>query len=215
MKNKDFGAIGMWYEDRDWQEELSGSSSLYWKAFNGIIYNQKLVDRYSCTGQAACGVISDVTGAPLPLSFRKQVWENQIKTGAVNWRWDYAKNGIKQAVKLFNEEFPELPYKLGYYRIDNIRDYNKVAQILNWGSSILTGYKWSLYSDAQDNGVIDNNDNPNWGGHIIRIVKIDGDEIKYVDNYEWVNKYNVITVKDLKNNRDFFRWGYYIKKLDK
>lgn len=212
------------YDKRDYIEELSGEDVSFYLGeqnavwcFSNIKYNQKLVDKYSCTWQAACGVISDVTWFALPLDFRKDVWAAQLLTTAKPWVWDYLQNWIKQAVKLFNEQFPELPYKLEYYRVDDVRS-DKILKILST-SSILTWYKWSLYSDAQDNWIIDNNDNKNWSWHAIRIVKAWKEWfnicVKYVDNYEWLNKFNVIEVPDLTNNKDFFKWGYYLKKVMK
>ncbi len=207
------------YDDRDFTEEIVWKEMTYTaKTFSNIKYNQKLVDKYSCTWQAACGVISDVTGYALPLSFRKEVWNKQLESGAVEWKWDYISNWMKQAVKLFNEENPELPYTLKYYRITNIKNSKQLLAILNH-SSIQTGYTGALKADAQDNWIIDNNDNVDWFGHAIRIVKATLEdnklEIKYCDNYEGVNEYMIITIPDFKNNKDFFKWGYYIKKINK
>lgn len=207
------------YDSRDYIEEIAGKEMTYTaKTFSNIKYNQLLVDKYSCTGQAACGVISDVTGYALPLSFRQKVWERQIETWAVEWRGDYLQNWMKQAVKLFNEENPELPYTLKYYRISDLKNSKQLLAILNH-SSIQTGYTGALKADAQDNWIIDNNDNKDWYGHSIRFVKATLEnnklEIKYCDNYEGVNEYMIITVPDFKNNKDFFKWGYYIKKVAK
>ena len=209
------------YDDRDYQEEFAWSTDweIYWKCFSNIKYNQKLVDDFSCTWQASDWTISDVINWPLPLSFRKDTWARQLKTWAKEWFWDGVWNWVKQAVKQFNEENPELPYFLEYFRISNIKNAHQVAYILNKYSSIVTWYKWALYSDAQDNGIIDNIDNPDGNGHCIRIVKIWEEsnvvKIKYCDNYEWVNKFNIITVDDFLNNKDFFSWGYYLKKIMK
>tara|TARA_R110002051_G_C8621007_1_gene483342 strand:+ start:610 stop:744 length:135 start_codon:yes stop_codon:yes gene_type:complete len=41
---------------------------------------------------------------------------------------------MKQAVKLFNKEFPELPYTLAYYRIDNIKNVVKLLRTLKVSS---------------------------------------------------------------------------------
>ena len=200
------------YDNRDWEEEL------LWNETKNIIYNQKLVDPYSCTWAGAEWTISDVTGYALPLSFRKKVWENQLKTGAKEWFGDTIQNWVKQAVNLFNEEFPELPYKLTYYRISNIKNQIKLLRTLKI-SSIVTWYSWNLRGDAEDNGVIDNIDNVDGSGHCIRIVKAWYEwkilKIKYCDNYEGVNKYNVIEVSNFLSNKDFFTWGYYIKKEPK
>ena len=208
------------YDDRDYMEMIVWNNDKFtWeenaaKTFSNIKYNQKLVDRYSCTWQAACGVISDVTWFALPLSFRKKVWENQLKTWAREKFGDSIINWVKQAVKLFNIENPELPYTLEYYRIRGIKKIS-MLHILN-GSSILTWYKGSLLRDAQDNWIIDNIDNPDGWGHSIRIVKgwIEGNDIKmkYCDNYEGVHKYNIIRVNEFNKNKDFFTGGYYIKK---
>jgi len=163
------------YDVRDYKKEVAWNGSSYmWeknaaKCFSNLKYNQKLVDRYSCTGQAACWVISDVTWFGLPLIFRKKVWENQLETWAKEGFWDNLQNGMKQAVKLFNEEYPELDYELEYNRIDDIRG-DEMLDVLEL-SSILTGYKGKLYWDAQDNWVIDNADNPDGWGHAIRFVK--------------------------------------------
>lgn len=209
------------YDDRDYIEEFTWSSEweLFWKNFSNYKYNQKFVDPYSCTGQAADGCISDVINWPLPLSFRKDTWARQLKTWAIEWFWDTIQNWVKQSVKQFNEEYPELPFRLEYYRIKNIKNIHQLAYILNNFSSVITWYKGSLYSDAQDNGIIDNIDNPDGNGHCIRIVKIWEENkipmIKYCDNYEGVNIYNIITVKDFLNNKDFFTGWYYIKKVNK
>ena len=212
------------YDNRDYKEELIWDiwNKYQWEknaiwCFSNIKYNQLYVDRYSCTWQAACWVISDVTNFALPLSFRRTVWQNQLNTWAKEWMWDYVQNWMKQAVKLFNEEFKELPFKLEYFRIEDIRK-DEIFNVLK-NSSILTWYRGSLFSDSQDNWVIDNTDNSwNWW-HAIRIVKAwkewDNIYVKYVDNYEWKNKYNVIKVLELNNNKDFFKWWYYIKKVNK
>jgi hypothetical protein len=57
---------------------------------------------------------------------------------------------MKQAVKLFNEENPELPFTLKYYRISDLKDSKQLLAILNH-SSIQTGYTGALKEDAQDN----------------------------------------------------------------
>lgn len=206
------------YDDRDYIEEagaLEAPITSVVKTFSNVIQNQKLVDNYSCTWAAACGVIADVTGFAMSLSFREKVWDNQLKTGATEGYWDAISNWMKQAVKLFNKEFPELPYKLEYYRISDIRNPITLLRVLAI-SSIQTGYTGKLKADAQDNGIIDEVDNVDWGGHCIRIVKAWYEgltlKIKYCDNYEGVNKYNVIEVADFLKNEDFFRGGYYVKK---
>jgi len=219
------------YDDRDYVEKVWKTESKTAKCFSNIIYNQKLVDNYSCTGQAASWVISDATGLKqavidkiamngtiLPLSFRREVWENQLKTWAVEGFGDSVLNWIKQAVKLFNSNTPELNYYLEYFRIANIKDFNMLVNALSH-SSVITGFKGSLYKDSQDNGIIDVDDNAGNNGHCIRIVKVwlnDEDEtmIKYCDNYAGVNKMNVITV-NLTKNKDFFSGGYYLKKVNK
>ncbi len=207
------------YDSRDFIEEMAWKE---WgkvaKTFSNIKYNQKLVDSYSCTGQAACGAISDVTGYALPLSFRKKVWERQLETGAIPWRGDYLQNWVKQAVKLFNEENPELPYKLAYYRVEKVRNIDIMMNVLN-ESSVVTWYTASFKVDSQDNWIIDNIDNPDGGGHAIRIVK--GTRkwksltVKYCDNYEGILKYNIIEIPSFEKNQDFFWGGYYIKKINK
>ena len=206
------------YDDRDFTEEIAGKElTLTAKTFSNIKYNQKLVDNYSCTGQAACWVISDVTNYALPLSFRKKVWERQLETWATS-KGDYLQNWMKQAVKLFNEENPELPYTLKYYRIDVLKNVKDLMSVLGH-SSIQTGYGGSLKEDAQDNWIIDNNDHKDWYGHAIRIIKAWYEDetlsIKYCDNYEGVNKYTVITIPDFTNSTKWFTWGYYIKKVNK
>lgn len=208
------------YDRRDFEEEIvwNNSKKKESKTFSNIKYNQKLVDDYSCTWAAAIGVISDVTGYALPLSFREQVWENQLNTWAKEGFGDTIQNGMKQAVKLFNEEFKELPYSLKYYRISNIKDIIKLLRVLKI-SSIQTWYTWNLRADAEDNWIIDNTNNPNGSGHCIRIVKAwyDGQtlKVKYCDNYEGINKYNVIQIDDFLANSNFFSGGYYIKKVYK
>ena len=206
------------YYDTDYTEEIAGKEMTYTaKTFSNIKYNQKLVDKYSCTGQAACWVISDVTGYALPLSFRQKVWERQIETWAVEWKGDYLQNWMKQAVKLFNEENPELPYMLKYYRINDLKNSKQLLAILSH-SSIQTGYTGALKEDAQDNWIIDNNDNVKWFGHAVRLIKWTKEsdlEVKYCDNYEGVNKYTVITIPDFLNNKDFFSGWYYIRKVAK
>lgn len=223
MKNNEIlWVIWEWVDIRDHIEEFIWNSEedfkLEVKFFSNIKYNQKLVDRYSCTSAAAIWVISDVTWFALPKSFREQVWENQLKTWAKKGFWDTIQNWMKQSVKLFNKEFPELPYFLEYKRLDDVRDVKKIFDVLKV-SSISTWYRWSLRKDAEDNWVIDNPDNKDWAGHCIRIVKawLEWTElcIKYVDNYEWENKYNVITVPDFKNNKDFYKGGYYLRKVYK
>lgn len=219
-----------WYDKRDYKEEIAWSDKLEGKCFSNIIYNQKFVDPYSCTGQASCWAISDITWLKqevidkaaanwtiLPLSFRKRVWENQLKTWAVEWVGDTVLNWVKQAVKLFNEENPELSYKLAYYRISNIQDVNKLIEILEGWSSVITWYDGYLRGDAEDNWVIDNSSNKKGLWHCIRIVKAwkkdDIWNIKYCDNYSWVFRYNIITVNDFINNKNFFKGGYYLKKI--
>ena len=206
------------YYDSDYTEEIAWKEiAVSAKTFSNIKYNQKLVSNYSCTGQAACWVISDVTGYALPLSFRKDVWERQLETWAVEWKGDYLQNWMKQAVKLFNEENPELPFTLKYYRINDLKNYKQLLAILNH-SSIQTGYTGALKEDAQDNWIIDNNDNVKWFGHAVRLIKWTKEsdlEIKYCDNYEGVNKYTVITIPDFLNNKDFFSGWYYIRKVAK
>lgn len=214
------GSLWIWEDKKDYQEEITWIESNEAKCFSNIKYNQKLVDNYSCTGQAACWVISDVTGFMLPLSFRKKVWEKQLETWAVEGKWDYTQNGMKQAVKLFNEDFPEYPYKLEYYRNTNIKNKMVVDYILsNVWSSLLCSYGWSLYKDAQDNWVINNTDNKDWFGHAVRIVKSYVEKwvwkIKYCDNYEWVNEFTVIEVEDFLKNKDFRSAFYYIKQVKK
>lgn len=207
------------YDDRDFIEEFAWSNEVNWKCFSNIKYNQKLINNYSCTGQASAWCISDIINWPLPLSFRKSIWERQLKTWAIKGYWDTVLNWVKQAVKQFNEDNPELPYSLAYYRIRNIKNTTHLAYILNEYSSVITWFKGKLYEDSQDNWVIDNTDNPDGTGHCIRIVKVWEENktalIKYCDNYEWVNKYNVITVKDFLNNKDFFSGWYYLKKVMK
>jgi len=158
-----------------------------------------------------------MNGTILPLSFRKRVRERQLETWATA-KGDYLQNWMKQAVKLFNEESPELPYILKYYRISDLKNVRQLMSILNH-SSIHTGYTGALYEDAQDNGVIDNPDNKDGYGHSIRIVKAWYEgwklSIKYCDNYEGVNDYSIIEVPDFTNNKDFFKWWYYIKKVAK
>lgn len=220
MSEKILWSLWTWEDKRDFTEDISWISQEYAKCFSNIKYNQKLVDNYSCTGQAACWVISDVTGFMLPLSFRKKVWEKQLETGAIEWKWDYTQNGMKQAVKLFNEEFTEYPYKLEYYRNTNIKNKMVLDYILSdVKSSLLCSYGWSLYNDAQDNWVVNNTDNKDWFGHAVRIVKSYMEDWKwkvvYCDNYEWVNKYTTIIVDDFKNNKDFRPAFYYIKKVKK
>lgn len=226
-------ALWLWNDNRDFVEEFVWQDQYnYWKCFSNKIYNQDFVDRYSCTSSAAIWCISDVTGLQeevddptainwtmLTLSFRKKAWQRQLETGAIPGRWDYVQNWVKQAVKLFNEEFPELDYYLAYYRIDDLKDFSKVISILNNGSSIVTGYTSSMYADAQDNGRIDNNDNKDGWGHCIRWVKAWVKKgvkyIKYCDNYQGKNPLNVIEVPNIEDNKDFFKWGYYIKKIQK
>ncbi len=202
------------YDDRDYTEEagaLEAPITSVVKTFSNIKQNQKLVDRYSCTWAAACGVIADVTGFAMSLSFRKQVWKNQLKTGAKKWFGDTLINWMKQAVKLFNKEFPELPYTLEYKRVVNTKNPIMLMRVLNI-SSIHTGFKGDLFGDSQDNGVIDNVDNPNGSWHAIRIVKawFEGEtlKVKYCDNYEGVNPFNVIEVADFVGNKDFFKGEY-------
>ena len=200
------------------------------KCFSNIKYNQKLVNNYSCTGQAACWVISDATGLRqdvldptahnwtfLPLSFRKKVWERQLETGATEGFGDSLKNWMVQAIKLFNEEFPELPYTFKIVRIRDLKNVDVLKAVLK-ESSIHTGYTWKLLGDAQDNWVIDEPNNVDWGGHSIRIVKIFTEKdnsvtIKYCDNYEGAHKFNIITVPNFEDNKDFFSGGYYITKV--
>lgn len=208
------------YDDRDYVEEFAWSNEweLYWKCFSNYKYNQKLVDPFSCTGQASNWAISDAINSVLPLSFRKETWERQKQTWAVEWFWDTVLNWVKQAVKQFNEENPELPFTLEFYRIKDIKNVYHLAFILNNHSSVVTWYKWNLRPDAEDNWVIDNIDNSGDNWHCIRIVKVwdkQSPKIKYCDNYEWVVKYNVIEVKDFLNNKDFFTGWYYIKKINK
>lgn len=221
MSEKILWSLWTWEDKRDFTEEIVAWSDDDFgaKVFDGYMYNQKLVDNYSCTGQAACQMITSFTWIVLPLSFRKKVWERQLQTGAKEGFGDYTQNGVKQAVKLFNEivekEYPELGYKLEYFRtrIDDalIRDY-----ILKEWSPIVLTYKWSLFSDAQDNGIIDNEDNVGNGGHVVTGVKIykENDIVKdkYVDNYQGVNEKNIITVPNFDNNKDFYPTGYYLKK---
>ena len=205
------------YDKKDSEEELLGNETIKKesKTFSNIKYNQTLVDNYSCTWAAAIGVISDVTKFALPLSFRKKVWNNQLETGAKEWFGDTINNWMKQAVKLFNKEFPELPYTLAYYRIDNIKNVVKLLRTLKV-SSIQTWYTGALFDDAQEDGIINNPDNRDGAGHCIRIVKAWYDwkilKIKYCDNYEGRNKYNVIEVADFLANKDFFTGWYYIRK---
>ena len=60
------------YDDRDFQDKdllaWDVKQDVY-KCYSWIIYNQREVDRYSCTGQAWCWVISDFTWLFLPLCF--------------------------------------------------------------------------------------------------------------------------------------------------
>lgn len=175
-------------------------------------YNQKLVDDYSCTTHAATWVISDFTGHKFSLSFIKAVFERQKKTTFKEWVWDYFSNWIKQAVKEYNA-IAQIEDQLEYARIPLTEE--NIKKVIDSGSWAMCGYKWRLYQDAQDNWVIDNPDNPNGGGHCIRIVKYfyfkGVFHIKYVDNYEGVNHYNIITVPDIEKNKDFFKGLYYVR----
>lgn len=219
---KILGSLWIWEDKNDYQEEIawSESSDFGWKCFNGYIYNQKLVDNYSCTGQATCQMITSFTWIILPLSFRKKVWERQLKTWAVPGKWDYTQNWVKQAVKLFNEivdqEYPEYWKKLEYFRT-NIDNYLIRETILKNWSPIVLSYKGSLYSDSQDNGIIDNQDNKDWWGHVVTDVRILKEnwvvKDKYCDNYNGVHEKNIITVPNFDDNKDFYSIGYYLKSI--
>lgn len=209
------GSLWVWEDARDFTEEIAWSDYPDAKCFQWAMYNQKLVHDYSCTGQAACQTITNVTWIILPLCFRKKVWERQLETWATE-KWDYTQNWVKQSVRLFNEEFPELNYKLQYFRLKQAKTSSVRNFILEKGSSIVMTYKGSLGSDAQDNWIIDNPNNTWSGGHVVSIVrnyKEDTIMDKYADNYEGVHKKNIIVVPDLDNNKNFYSAGYYIKKI--
>lgn len=208
------------YDHRDFQDNEFLAWKLWdkdvYKCFSNIKYNQKEVDNYSCTGQASCGVISDVTNIILPLSFREKVWKKQLETGAVPWVWDYFQNWMKQAVKLFNEEYwKHLDYELEYIKF-KITTHN-IMKVLDSWSSFFFWIKAQWFNDSQDNWIIDNPDNKDWWGHAIRWVKYTKsiDELKYCDNYEWVNEYNIVTIPNFSKNKDLFEYGYYIRKNKK
>lgn len=212
------------YDKRDYIEEFWGidTSQYEWEenavaTFSNIKYNQNLVDDYSCTWQAGCWVISDVTKYAVSLTNRQSVWNKQLLTWAKEWYWDSILNWVKQAVKDFNKDNPELPFTLEYFRIENIKS-DALFEVLKQ-SSIITGYRGRLRSDAEDNWIIDNPDHDWENGHSIRLIKAWLEnwkkKIKYCENYEWVYVYNIITVPDFDNNKDFFKWWYYIKKVFK
>ena len=211
------GSLWVWEDVRDFTEEIAWSEYPDAKCFQWAMYNQKLVHNYSCTGQAACQTITNATWIILPLCFRKKVWERQLETWATE-KGDYTQNGVKQAVKLFNEEFPELEYKLQYFRTTMAKTSSVRNFILEKGSSIVMTFKGSLYADWQDNWIIDNPNNSGNGGHVISVVRNYKEETimdKYADNYQWVNEKNIIAVPELDNNKNFYQVWYYLKKVAK
>ncbi len=195
---------------RDYTLKLGNSENLVWKCFKDIIYNQKEVSNYSCTTHAACGVFSDVTGLKLSEKTRNAIWKKQLDTGADSNIWDTFQNWMKQTIKVLNTIFDE-EYK--YYREKLTEE--SIKSIIDFWSSIMTGYQWKLRADSQDNWIIDINDHEGNGGHCIRIVKYFYENnifcIKYVDNYQGFYTFNVITYKDFMKNKDFFEYGYFIK----
>lgn len=204
------------YDDRDYTEKLWSSWVEERKFFSNIIYNQKLVDNYSCTWCASLWSITDITWFKFPLFIQQLIWDNQLKTWAKKGFWDTFLNWVKQATKIFNLIYsPVVWYKLEYLRATNL-NLETISEILKT-SSIITWYYWVKQSDAQDNWVVDILDN-NWTAwHCIRLVKLFKDDwiwnVKYCDNYDWVQTYNIITIKDFMNNKDFYKAWYYLKKI--
>lgn len=176
-------------------------------------YNQNLIDRYSCTTHASVWVISDFLWQKLSQDFIKKVLERQKKTWFRSWIWDKFSNWIKQAIKEHNAN-PDIENWLEYFRV-KLTEENIKSVISGVWSSIVAWYKGSLRADAEDNGIIDNIDNRDGYWHCIRIVKWFYEDnkfkIKYIDNYYWVVKHNIITVDDFLANKDFFKYWYFVK----
>jgi len=199
------------YDARDYTEELVWSDSKTGKVYKDILYNQKEIWNYTCTTHAACWVFSDITGLKLSKYIIEKIWTMQLKTWAVSNKGDTFINAIRQACKMFNKLFDTTTT---FYKKRLLEEH--IKSIIDSWSSVMTWYKWKLRADAEDNGVIDNNDHSwnNW--HCIRIIKYYYNAkwqfcIKYADNYDWVYDYNIITVEDFNNNKDFFWYWYYLK----
>lgn len=177
-------------------------------------YNQKEIDPYSCTTHGAVWTLSDFLWQRLSKDFIQRVFNRQLETWFIKWVWDYFYNWIKQACKELNSS-RDIENWVEYFQVELTEE--NIKSVITWiWSSIVAGYKWALRADAEDNGKIDNPDNKNGGGHCVRIAKWFYNEkdqfcIKYIDNYYWVNKYNIITIEDFMKNKDFFKYGYYIK----
>ena len=182
-----------------------------YKAFQNIMYNQKLIDEYSCTLVWPFTALSNYTGNQIPLTVQQEGLQRYVKSGLFTpWVGGKMTDGATIALDVYNSYFgTKIQINVVPLNADTIRT------ALESGSPINTGiYYWpSYFSNEQDDGVIENTAGTTGkNGHCITIVKLntmDDILIKFAENYNGILKYQIIMTNFVEMRSLFFNTGIY------
>lgn len=177
------------------------------KCFNNKLYNQKIVDAFSCTLVSAFTALSNGKNVDVPVELMQEAFKEYHDSGKFTpWVWGSLVNGAEFALKHFNRHFgTNVKYECLPFTIQN------GINAIKWGFPFTSWIKYGkeYFKDEQDDatiqageGVVGNN------GHAIAFVKIntmDDQLVKFTENYHGLLKYDIILADFVKNRDLFFR----------
>ena len=182
-----------------------------YKAFQDIMYNQLLIDNFSCTYVGSLTAISNYVGKELPLEQMKAGFEEYEKSGLFTpWYGGKGIDGAKFACGAFNNYFGTTisPNTVSL-------DSDAIFHAISSGSPINAAIQYwpEYFKNEQDDGQVENTTGTIGNkGHWITIVKINTTDpkfiqIKFVENYNGVLKYQIIFIQDFQQLRSLFMNG--------
>jgi hypothetical protein len=219
MWNGIINMITNWTEENDITlEPLAWWEIKRWvfKIYNEFLYNQNLVDKYSCSIVWTATAIANFLNKDIGIIFQKKAFELLKKRKKFTpWLWAYIKDWIEAMVDTVND------YILAWTTWIKIRPMaltvpNIIYALEQW-SPIVTGIKYGkwFFLDEQDDWEVNKSSSIWNSGHCVAIVKINTEDdhlIKYCENYKWVIEKNVILNNFWTMSNLWFQTWYYFTK---